>query len=929
MANKVIQILINAKDDASAVFLNLKNTVAAVGGALAAYFGASAFVDVVRGASDFEQAMSRVKAATGASAEEMVALQKAAEDAGATSKFSSVEAAGALENLAKAGLSAKDAIATLPAVLNLATAADVDLAQSSELLSKAVMGMGLAFTEAGRVADVLALGANATNTSVLGLAQALSYTAPIANSLGLSLEATVAIIGKFADAGIDAGRAGTALNSILSQFADPASKFRSELGAAGITTSNFEKALHELAAAGPGGAKAIIAVGQEAGPALRALLNQGMGALDDLTAKLKNAEGSAAATAAVMKNNLNSSLQSLASAWQYVKDTLGTPVLPVLKQGVDELAAAFRGAVADGTIQRFGESIATAFTQAIKFTRDFLASFNFAEATARLQSFADETNAKLTVVAQYASNAANAFQIAWGVMTAGSSAVVAAIMTVGAVFADHLAKIQAGIAALYELSSKVTFGNISKQYAEIAAEIRLSSEATAAAAQAMRDKAKQSLQDVADSAESARAGFAGLASGAGESVPVIDASARAAASLAKELENGAAAAAKAGAAYQKKVNDEQLAKQSADEHRAAIKQLQAEYSALVASGSIQEAAKKLQEINRVLGETPAKAKEAAEAVAGAFRNLGMKTSEELNEMAAKTAGAFDTLKKNGVTSATALREAFAAYANAAMEAAERQGEAAVRTTRSLLESKAAATGLKLEVTDAGNVIVRSMRDAEAATRGAGNAARGAAGGYREMGQSAEQAAAQIKKLKEIYERNKVGDGSDKIGKSGDVREAAVMETDINQDIVKRYGADMVDSDLTRKAWQLRQQLESYQRNYGAGRSQQSLEQQRNIAAELERIEALIEAQRVAAEREKAASRSAMAGTSATPRASGSSSGTGSSRAGSGGGIGAGQTPVNMTINLNGRPTQVNTDADGAVALQGLLGALSNGKGTSR
>jgi TP901 family phage tail tape measure protein len=148
-------------------------------------------------------------------------------------------------------------------------------------VTKAVMGMGLAFDDAGRVADVLAKGANATNTSVEGLAQALSYAAPVANTLGVSLESTVAIIGKFADAGIDASRAGTALNSIMSQFANPLSSFRKELGAAGIVTTNFEEALHQLAAKGKDGERAINAVGLEAGPALRALLNQGMGALDE------------------------------------------------------------------------------------------------------------------------------------------------------------------------------------------------------------------------------------------------------------------------------------------------------------------------------------------------------------------------------------------------------------------------------------------------------------------------------------------------------------------------------------------------------------------------------------------------------------------------------------------------------------------------
>jgi len=272
--------LINAKDNASDVFSSLQSKVAAVGAAIAAYFGINAFAGVVQGAADFEQGMSRVKAATGAAAEEMQALTKAAEDAGANTKYTSTEAAGALENLAKAGLSANDSIAALPAVLNLAQAGDIGLAEASETVTKAVMGMGLAFTDAARVADVLALGANATNTSVSGLAQALSYAAPVAQSAGVSLEGTVAIMGKLADAGIDASRSGTAVSNMLAQFSDPASAFKMALADAGITTNNFEQALHQLAAAGPAGEKAILAVGLNAGPALRALLNQGMGALD-------------------------------------------------------------------------------------------------------------------------------------------------------------------------------------------------------------------------------------------------------------------------------------------------------------------------------------------------------------------------------------------------------------------------------------------------------------------------------------------------------------------------------------------------------------------------------------------------------------------------------------------------------------------------
>lgn len=99
MAIKPIEILINAKDNASSVFSGLQGKVAAVGAAIATYFGISAFSNIVKGAADLEQGMSRVQAATGATAEEMAKLRKAAEDAGANSKFTSTEAAAALEGL--------------------------------------------------------------------------------------------------------------------------------------------------------------------------------------------------------------------------------------------------------------------------------------------------------------------------------------------------------------------------------------------------------------------------------------------------------------------------------------------------------------------------------------------------------------------------------------------------------------------------------------------------------------------------------------------------------------------------------------------------------------------------------------------------------------------------------------------------------------
>ena len=893
MAFKPIQIVINAKDNASAVFDGLLKKVATVGVAILSYFGVKSFLGAVSGAAEFEKALSGVQAATNASAEEMAQLRKAAEG---LEDFGGAEAALALENLGKAGLSAGDAIAALGPSAALAKAGQIGLGEASEALTQVIFGLGLSFTESARVADVLAAGANATKTSVAGLTQGLSYAAPVANTLGLSLETTVALLGQFAQGGIDASRAGTALNSIMSQFLDPASKFRSELSAAGITTSDFEKALQQLAAAGPAGAKAINAVGLESGPALRAMLNLGMGSLDALVMKLKSAEGEAARTAGVMRNNLTGSVSGLGKAWEYLTNTLTTPVLPVLKDGVDQLAAAFRNAVADGTVAKFGESIATAFKGGIQFVRDFISTVDFGAVLARMQALADGANDALTKVGVYATNAGNTVKAAYGVIQTSGNTLLTGLYGTATGLTLIIQGVIKGLELLYVAASKVTFGDVSKQYAQIAADLKVQSDAMGAAVDALSVKVRESMGGIADGVQNTVEGFAGLAGAVQESEPAAKAAAQAFDDMGKRLEE----VRQKTQQVQKTTDDKRSSDEAATK---AVRDLRAEYENAVDSKNWQEAARVQGELRKALDGTKQSAKEVAEAVAGAFKTLKMSTTEDLNETAANASRAFDVITKGGVTSATTLTQAFSVYANAAMEAAERQGEAAVRATRALLDSKAAAAGLRLEVTDSGNVIVRSMREAAKATDFVGSSARGAAGGYRDMGAAAAQAAEQVKKLQAIYDRNKVGDGSDLVGKSGDVREAAIMEYDINQAIAKRYGDDAVGNDLAEQAFDLRLLLESYQRNYGNARSQQSLDQQRNIGAELARVEALLNADlQGGAAAGGGGQRPAGGGTTNAPTGN-----TTTPRGGSGGGGGNGggvsQQPLanqfSIVINANG------------------------------
>lgn len=721
MAFKPIQIVINAKDNASAVLGRLEKSVKAVGLAVAGYFGIKAFAGGIQGAADFEAAMSRVKAATDGTAEEMAALTKAAQNAGSSTKYTSVEAAGALENLAKAGLSAGDSIKALPSVLALAQAGDVELATASEYVTKAVMGMGLSFDDAARVADVLAKGANATNTSVEGLAQALSYAAPVANSLGVSLESTVAIIGKFADAGIDASRAGTALNSMMSQFANPASKFRQELGAAGIVTTDFDKALRQLAASGPAGEKAINAVGLEAGPALRALLNQGMGALDGLTESLHNAKGSADAAARTMSDNLKGALTGLGSVWDAVVTALNTPVLPVLKEGVDALAGSLRRLIDDGSVARMGEVLASAFDSGIKGVQNFLGALNVDQIILRMQVIGSEVGETFQRITTFATNAGNAVRMAWGVMTAGTHAVMAVIYKVGEAFAGVASNVQSGVALIMDGLSRITFGGVSASFRQAAEEIRLSAEATWASSQALAVKADDSFNAMADSAQMARDGWDGLTGAVEQANKVLPTLGKTVQEVAAQIEASGQAAAKAKVAVEAKAESDRKAAES-------VKRLKQEYEDLIRSGNLQEAAKRLLEIDRAqqqLSKSAGKAQETADLLEQAYKNLGLTSNAELKKAADAARESFALLAKDGTQPPQRIAEAWKVMADRVIAA---NGGIAP----SWLKTEAAVKGYEITVDKAG----KSVANTEKATlRATGSMAKG----YRDLGDAADEA----------------------------------------------------------------------------------------------------------------------------------------------------------------------------------------------
>jgi TP901 family phage tail tape measure protein len=170
----------------------------------------------VRQAIDFEHQMAAVSSILQTNEESMARVTDKAKELGIKTVFSASQVGNAFEQLAKAGFGVEGSIEAIDGVLATAAAGGMeDMGEAATIISDTLRGMGLEFSEATRVADVLSATAMTTNTDIRMLGEGFSYAAPLANTFGLSLEDTSAMLGIFSNAGIKASRSGTAVEAVM------------------------------------------------------------------------------------------------------------------------------------------------------------------------------------------------------------------------------------------------------------------------------------------------------------------------------------------------------------------------------------------------------------------------------------------------------------------------------------------------------------------------------------------------------------------------------------------------------------------------------------------------------------------------------------------------------------------------------------------
>lgn len=181
-------------------------------------------LSMVRSAANFDQAMANVNATGAATGRELAALREQALDFGRTTTYSATEAAGGIEALLKAGLTARDVMGEkggLAASLALAAASNLDVEASAEAVSIAMQQFNLEGQQAAHVADLLAAGAGKSVGEVSDLSMALNQSGLVARAAGLSIEETVGTLSQFAAAGLIGSDAGTSFKTMLQRLAAP------------------------------------------------------------------------------------------------------------------------------------------------------------------------------------------------------------------------------------------------------------------------------------------------------------------------------------------------------------------------------------------------------------------------------------------------------------------------------------------------------------------------------------------------------------------------------------------------------------------------------------------------------------------------------------------------------------------------------------
>lgn len=305
------------------------------------------FTSIVTQAADFEKTLSVLQATSDATGAQMKQVSSTAMKLGSDIRLpgtSASDAASAMLELSKGGLSVKQSMDAARGTLQLSAAAQMENADAARVVADALNAFSLSGEQAGRVADLLAASANATTASMPEMADALKQSSAVAKQLHVPIGDTVTALGLLANAGIKGSDAGTSLKTMLLRLSAPAanaSKMMKQLGVTSfdahgkmlplpVIADDYRKALSGLSDKQKAAALNTI-FGTDAIRAANVILGKGAPAFEKMS-KAVNKQGVAAQLAAAQNKGFTGAMDAFKSTMSTLAIQLGTTWLPRLTQ---------------------------------------------------------------------------------------------------------------------------------------------------------------------------------------------------------------------------------------------------------------------------------------------------------------------------------------------------------------------------------------------------------------------------------------------------------------------------------------------------------------------------------------------------------------------------------------------------------------------
>jgi len=307
--------------------------------------------------AEYDAALSKSIAVTGAYGEELDAIRKLTISLGGETVYTAKEAADGVAELGRAGVSTADILGgALAGSLNLAAAGEIGVADAAAITATALNLFKLKGSEAGHVSDLLAAAAGKAQGGVAELSQGLKQSGLVASQMGLSVEETTGTLAAFASAGLIGSDAGTSFRTMLLNLATPTSQQRDLMAEFNIQAydaqGNFvglTSLAGQLKAGFADSTQAQrdyalgIMFGSDAIRAANVLYNEGTEGIQGWIGAVDEA-GYAAKIAGINQNNLQGDLEKLGGAFDSALINTGAGANGVLRdliQSTTELVDGF------------------------------------------------------------------------------------------------------------------------------------------------------------------------------------------------------------------------------------------------------------------------------------------------------------------------------------------------------------------------------------------------------------------------------------------------------------------------------------------------------------------------------------------------------------------------------------------------------------